>query len=157
PGDVSFDFLLPNIGASPKYQLRGAADDGTGNAALSVRTGISLGQTGVDIAVPAPATLSSPANAATGVGFGSTLSWTGVSSGVYQVVPSVGSFIYVIYTTSTQTDLPDLTGIQGMSSLTLPAQASGTWHVNGFAPTPSLDGVAGPGPSILTASMGDIV
>jgi hypothetical protein len=95
--------------------------------------------TDVSFALPPPATLSTPAAAATGVSATTDFTFTAPANTVYAVnMTTAGTtkVSYTVYTTSTTARIPVVTEVA------LPAAQSFKWSVNGHGPHATVDDIA---------------
>ncbi len=128
--------LIP--GATLAFGVR--AQNGTA-IAFAYKIGLANGATGVSIPVPAAPGLSLPINGATKVDTTFTFSWTAYPGGIHVFfMQSAGNPTYYVLTSGTSTTIPNLKSL----GLPLPATATYSWAVAGFAPFASVDAAAGP-------------
>jgi hypothetical protein len=114
-----------------------------GETTLVQRTGGAANGSGFDFAIQAAPSLQAPAHNATGVTTSTAFSWTAFSAGVHVVVfdPAVATDPqYYVYTPGTSVTLSNLSALS--AQVALPAGASYSWGVTGFAPA-TIDGWAG--------------
>jgi hypothetical protein len=107
-----------------------------GESVITIRTGGAANGTGFDYAIQAAPSLQAPADLATGVTTATAFSWTAFSGGVHEVVfdPAVATDPrYYVYTAGTSTTIPNLAALS--ASVALPAGATYSWGVSGFAPS----------------------
>ena len=102
---------------------------------------LAPGASGVTIAMAPPPALTSPADGATGVTAATPLTWTPFADAVHVVTlwAEHNAPMYEIVTTGSSVTIPDLRA-HGVS---LNAASAYTWYVQGLAPFPDLDAVAG--------------
>ncbi len=124
PLPTSFAANVPQLGTGGATLIVAAYPPSTGGAAtIAWKRGLS-GGSAVTIDLPTPPTLTAPADGATGIGVGSTLSVSS-ASGATTFIISTSSQVIIVTTTNASITIPDLT------SLGMPLVPSGSysWQV----------------------------
>jgi hypothetical protein len=137
----TFSYVTPVI-ANMTLTVTATAVSAAGEFSAVLKADQSPNATGLTFDIPPAPTLTSPANAATGVTVSTPFNWTDFPSGVYefQATSSSGVTFYVL-TAATTATIPDLSAF----GLPLPASTAFTWFVLGFAPVQTIDLLASPG------------
>ena len=138
---TSFTYTTPSIPGAT-IRMFTFASNAAGTRVYTTKPGLAVNATGVSIPMPAGSELSLPPNDATGINNNTTFMYTPFTGGVHLVRFFGGSRpSYTVVTTATSTTIPNLASV----GLGLPASASYTWSVIGFAPFATVDAAAGPG------------
>jgi hypothetical protein len=140
PGAFTVD--VPSV-ASTTLAGSVVAEGPNGETVFTRRTGGVANGTGFDYAIQAAPSLQAPADNATGVTTSTAFSWTAFAAGFHAVVfdPVVATDPqYHVYTPGTTTTLSNLSALA--AQVALPAGASYSWGVTGFAPA-TIDDWAG--------------
>jgi len=100
-----------NIGSIALVQILSLSADGSRESDAQLK-GITPGTSGATLSVPTPARLTAPVEGATGVGAGTELIWTPVSSAVHVIYLSgtANDPVYGIVSGGSRTQIPDLSG-----------------------------------------------
>lgn len=93
--------------------------------------------TTLNFTMPAPATLTMPVDAATGVNTTTTFSWMPAAGAVSQISVSGSTAQFRIFTTKGMTSIPVI------PELPLPSGAAMNWSVTSYTPTMSINDAAG--------------
>jgi Carboxypeptidase regulatory-like domain len=138
---ADFTYTTPSIPGT-SVAIAATANSAAGEYIGVQKTGLA-NASGVVLSGPVAPSLSSPMDAATGVGVTTPFSWTAYAGGVhvlffYLDAPSGLSFI--VFTAATTATLPDLASL----GFSLPASARYGWHLSALAPVTSVDAVAAP-------------
>lgn len=140
--DAAVSYVTPDLaGTSLTLEVDAQAGDAQ---AVTTKTGLSAGASGIAVSVPAAPVLGGLPDGATGVSAGARLSWSRMNGAIYLVgvAPSSGSSggqpaSYLIFTPDTTVDIPDLSSL----GLGLAGSTTYDWVVTGIAPVASLDDV----------------
>jgi hypothetical protein len=131
-----------NIGSNALVQILSVSADGSMESDAQLK-GITPGTSGATVSVPAPARLTSPVENATGVGAGTELVWTPVSSAIHVIylAGAANDPVYGIVSGGSSTHIPDLSG----QMLGLPSGHSFDVVMLAFGSFASLDAFAATG------------
>ena len=126
----TFNTVVPQISSSG-FTLAVTAYPGTTGSAITIgwKSGLMAGSSAT-LDLPTPPTLTAPADGATGVGVGSTLSLSGTGGGAATFLISNPSMAIIVTTTNASITIPDLSSV-GM------ALSSGGTYSWGAIITPS--------------------
>ena len=121
---TSFNAVFPSISTSGNTLVTAAYPSGTGGgASVAWKSGLAAGSSAT-FDLPAPPTQTAPADGATGVGVGSTLSLSGTGGGAVTFLIQGGSQLIAVTTMNASATIPDLSSV-GMS---LTAAGSYSWQ-----------------------------
>lgn len=124
-----FSYAVPKEAHLAKIVVGATAAKATGEYASAYKV-VAADDTGIAIEVAKAADFGAPADNATGVHMGSTLSWSAVGPecvyGVYLASPADGSTQFSFRTTATSVTIPDLSA----QSAALTAASSYDWYVS---------------------------
>ena len=121
---TSFNAVFPSISTSGNTLVTAAYPSGTGGgASIAWKSGLAAGSSAT-FDLPAPPTQTAPADGATGVGVGSTLSLSGTGGGAVTFLIQGGSQLIAVTTMNASATIPDLSSL-GMS---LTAAGSYSWQ-----------------------------
>jgi hypothetical protein len=138
--NTALSYFTPGIPGATLL-LGAEATKATGGTAITWKTGLAMGATGVPVNIVTPPEVSLPVNAATGVDTTVTFSWTAMAGGVHLVVfTGTGSTpTYYVLTAGTSATIPNMKPF----GLGLPAATAYKWQIYGFGPFGSVDAAAG--------------
>ena len=106
-----------------------------GNATSSFVYPVSAA-TDVSFAMPLPASITAPADAALGVSSTTALTWDAPAEMIHRAILRGTNVRYVVYTAKTETTIPTI------PELPLPANMTFTWAITGYGPHASIDEAA---------------
>lgn len=133
-----FTWASPDI---PGVKLSLYATARKGAATVSANLEVAPDNTGLELNLPTPIELSQPADKKLGVTNSTVFSWTPFAEGVYGVYvfsQEPNTLFLTIYTSTSQTTLPDLSAL----GFPLPKGINYGWYVFGEAPLTSVDELA---------------
>jgi hypothetical protein len=133
--------LIPQVAAST-FLLNGFAATTTGHV-ITVRSGFALSTPSLTLTLPAPVSLTSPADGATMVDTATPLTWSAPAGAAVNINISptdVKNAEFNIYTAQGSTTIPDLTA-QGVP---LPSGAGYSWDLTSFGASVTVDDIASP-------------
>jgi hypothetical protein len=137
---TTFDYVTPVI-ANTSLVFTAVAKSAAGAISAVVKADQAAVASGLVFDIPAAPTLTSPANAATGVTVTTPFDWTSFPNGVSEFhAQSASGPTFYIFTSASTVNLPDLSA----AGLPLPASTDYTWSIVAYSPI-TVDLIATPG------------
>ena len=133
--------LIPQI-AGATFLLNAFGPTSNGQL-ITTRSGFALSATSINLTLPAPVSLTSPADGATMVDTTTPLTWSAPAGAAINLNISptnVNNAYFSVYTTQGSATIPDLTA-QGVP---LPSGAAYGWDITSFGTSVSVDDIASP-------------
>ncbi|WNG56707.1 carboxypeptidase regulatory-like domain-containing protein [Archangium gephyra] len=146
----TFNYVVPQIPQSTftvqaSASFENPADPFNTASSMLYKKGLTAGTSNAALVLQEAARPSQPADNATEVTRATEFSWTAFTGGIHQfhiqemdTAPDTSSYSVYIFTSGTQTTLPDLS----VFDMSLPANATFTWNVQSIAPVASMDALS---------------